>query len=134
MLGDLCTPRKIMICRIRESPCRFNHAGFRSSSARRAQVLVLEGRGHAVDLGRAEAKICRLLAPRRNSAPNFPGNSARALFIKLKITGNAHCQPQRRCPVIEIDGRCERTRLDVGGDRVEVIGRCEAPAVRACVQ
>ena len=88
---------------------------------------MLERRRHAVDLGRCDAKFRRLLPPRRNRLPRLPCDPVGFGLAQFKIAGDFKRQIQRCRIVVDIDGCGQNPRLDVGGNRVEVVCRGQPP-------
>ena len=88
---------------------------------------MLERGRHAADLRRSEAKLRGLLAPRRNCLPNLPCDLMGFAFAQLEIIGDLKGQLQRGRAVVKIDGCGENPRFEIGGNRIEVVGRRQAP-------
>ncbi len=96
---------------------------------RRTQVLMLKGRGHAADLGLRKTQSSSLFTPSCHCPPDFGGDHVRLAFIQFKIPHHTHRQVQRGRSVIEINGRCQNTRLSP--QRIEGSGYALLPLIRS---
>ena len=84
---------------------------------------MLEGRGHAVDLWRSEAKLDRLLSPRRQCLANLRCYIMRLIRAEFEIRSDFERQLQRGGPVFKIDRGRQDSPFNIRGHRIEVIGR-----------
>ena len=95
------------------------------------QIIMLEGRRHAVDLVLRQVVACGFVAPLGDDRAEFPCDGASPLFVQLEIWRDFQSKSERSRVVVLVDCGTENARLDVGRHRIEVVGRREAPALPA---
>src|ERR1039458_6080923 len=78
---------------------------------RSLQILMLEGRRHAVDLGRGKAELLRHPAPRSNRLPHLRCDFMGLVLAQFEIAGDLERQLQRGGAVVQIDSGGQDARL-----------------------
>src|SRR5690606_751931 len=90
----------------------------------------LESSGHSFDLRSREPEAAGNITPFPNSTIDFSNDSPSVVRLQAEMVRDLECQLERRCQIgILSNGSREHPRLDVGGNRVDVIGRRQPPAV-----
>lgn len=88
---------------------------------------MLEGAGHAVDLGRATADRLGCIAPGRGHGPDSFDSRARLRQREREKLRRRLQQIERTGALVEIDVRGQHPRLEIGRNRIEVVCRRERP-------
>ena len=83
---------------------------------------MLEGAGHAVDLGSARADRFRGVAPGRGCGRDFPDDRASLRQRQREEPGGGLQQVERTGAFVEIDVGRQDPRLEVRGYGIEVVG------------
>jgi hypothetical protein len=78
-------------------------------------------RRHSINLGLAQAMTAGFASPDGNAARNVPGDLPRLAFLQLEIGSHLKREIERRRRVFFVDGRGQDARLDVDGNRIEIV-------------
>ena len=89
---------------------------------------MLEGAGHAVDLGRAGARRLSGVAPSRCHGRDLLDDGTGLRQRQAEETRSGFQQVERTGAFIEIDIRRQHPRLEIGRNGIEVVGWGKRPS------